>query len=724
MKIISSIILTLTLFLSLIIYPVSASDDYWSKKINDEIKKADTNNNNEKLIIVFREKVSDDEIEATFEKRHGYSIQKYENEAIYKMTVVPEVTERVNAKYGKVYADNAEMGQKAFDDNTTFLKQELLNDYNQFVYNKRHIISDLYTSEIDSFKSRNNINDDLILYEGIYTGSIIMYANDSEIKELAKDSSVIEISIWENDLIEDDEETYHQIIGTDDVEGTKSEHYNNGTGYKGTDVKIGIIEVNGGKYQTEAKQLKDIPNSRLQHIGLFKSNPEDPTLANEREHATLVTSIIVGQSYELYTIEREGIVPNATVFQASIGNSPDDLLDAIQTLVDTYNVSVINYSAGLREKNEDGEPVETLNYLDSEKEIDAICYTTNVTFVKSAGNQTDHHPYYDVSLPGKAYNIITVGNVDTVTPPSSGRYSMHSSSCYKEAPHLSNKPDLVAPGTLIGCVDANNELIIGTGTSSSAPMVTGVVAQLHQASPTLISNPTKTKALILAGADPTVISPEYNSGVNPNGFIREKSGLGMLNAVNSVNAALEGNFGSTTFNLRGTNTNMHTYSGDAVQVGKQYLRAGEKIRVVLTFDKPEHLLLVDENYNNNVDLYLYGPNGNMVSSSVTPVDSTGAPDVANNVEVLEFTATTAGEYKIKAKLVTFNGAPGTTTMNVAAAWTTTHNHIYNVSYEQRPSYPAHYAYCICGKSIEENHTFISGPVGTYCSKCYYISSYN
>ena len=159
------------------------------------------------------------------------------------MLVVPEVTERVNAKYGKVYADNAEMGQKAFDDNTTFLKQELLNDYNQFVYNKRHVISDLYTDEIDSFKSRNNINDDSVLYEGIYTGSIIMYANDSEIKELAKDSSVIEISFFENETQEVEMDSTNSIIKTDNITGTKSSNYNNGTGYKGTGVRIGIIEA-------------------------------------------------------------------------------------------------------------------------------------------------------------------------------------------------------------------------------------------------------------------------------------------------------------------------------------------------------------------------------------------------------------------------------------------------------------------------------------------------
>ena len=233
------------------------------------------------------------------------------------MTVVPEVTERVNAKYGKVYADNAEMGQKAFDDNTTFLKQELLKDYNQFVYNKRRVISDLYTDEINSFKARNKINDDSVLYEGIYTGSIIMYANDSEIKELAKDSSVSKIDIWDNITLVVEEDTHHDVIRTDNITGTKSLNYNNLNGFKGTGVNIGIIEAAGGKYQSTAKQLQGIHDTQLESTR-FYNNENDPTIEEEEsEHATKVTSIIVGQSYLTY----EGIVPNALVFSLVESNT-------------------------------------------------------------------------------------------------------------------------------------------------------------------------------------------------------------------------------------------------------------------------------------------------------------------------------------------------------------------------------------------------------------------
>jgi len=707
------------IFLSFSVIPSLSVAYTWYEKIDDDVL-GTKSTNSKKLIFISRSAIDKELIENHFFEKYGFSPQKYENEAIYKMTVVPEIKEKVSKKYGKIFSESEYIGRKIFDDNITLLNYELNEDYNAFILKKRCATSDLYNSYNQAFFTKHNVDTKSIVYNGAFTGSIIMHANDEEIKSLARDDSVERISLWyEYGGIEEICNS-HETINTDSYTGTSSANFNSGIGYKGTGVKIGILE-HYGKYNENSPHLSEIDNSTLFFKETIRPDGSCAPYA-EVDHPTRVTSIIVGQEVSHNGTTYVGIVPNAEVYQMSWYYA-SDILIAIQSLANTWGVSVINCSFGYDENQ-----IDNIYYNIIEQEIDNICYQTGITLVNSAGNKINTH---NITGPGKAYNVITIGNAVTknvngeiITP----RYEIHYSSSYNEAYYLANKPDLVAPGTYIHYVNTNNEVIKGDyndiGTSLSAPMVTGVIAQLHQVNQSLKSNPTKTKALILAGADPSVISPEYNSGVNPNGFIREKSGLGMLNAVNSVNAALEGNFGSTTFNLRGTNTNMHTYSGDAVQVGKQYLRAGEKIRVVLTFDKPEHWLLVDENYNNNVDLYLYGPNGNMVSSSVTPVDSTGAPDVVNNVEVLEFTATTAGEYIIKAKLVTFNGAPGITTMNVAAAWTTTHNHIYNVSYEQRPSYPAHYAYCICGKSIEENHTFISGPVETYCSKCYYISSYN
>ncbi len=703
--------------------------DHSKSKISDEVWNSAVNEEGKRLVYISRVGVEDEKIENKFYETFGYSTKKYENELIYNEYTLPEIEKRVSEKYGKVFSKSKPLGNKIFDDNITILQYEEAEEYNQFILDKRKIISEEFTNDNKCFIDRNSLDNDSVLYEGIFTGSIIMYASDEEIKNISKDQSVVFIEPWEEVNIQKASSNAVPQIGADSLTGTSSTNYNYGNGFKGTGVKIGIIEVDR-EFDENCPQLSSKVGENLFYVENHYNDGTEVVPSGDKIHATRVTTIICGQKCVVNGEAYEGIVPNATVYVTSNNYENSDastLLNAINMLVGTYGVSVINHSGGGYIGG---------YYASLDKEVDAICYQTNVTFVVAAGNiklknENVLHWGHAVSSPAKGYNVISVGNIVTTQSnhqPINGQYAVHQESFFEESQYMTNKPDLVAPGTNIYYVDSpghlNNDPNASTGNSFSAPMVTGVVAQLHQAVPTLKSNPTRTKALILAGADPTLISTVGNDAVGSNGLVREKSGLGMLNAINSVNAALEGNYGSTTYNLRATSGNMQYYSGDAVQVGKQYLRAGEKVRVVLTFDKPETWLLVDENYNNNVDLFLYGPNGNIVSSSVTPVDSTGAPDVANNVEVLEFTATTAGEYIIKAKLITYNGAPGTITLNVAVAWTTTHNHIYSDHYVQRPMYPAHYAYCICGKCIEENHTFISGPVGTYCQKCSYIYSYN
>ena len=73
----------------------------WYEKIDDDVL-GTKSTNSKKLIFISRSAIDKELIENHFFEKYGFSPQKYENEAIYKMTVVPEVTERVNAKYGKV----------------------------------------------------------------------------------------------------------------------------------------------------------------------------------------------------------------------------------------------------------------------------------------------------------------------------------------------------------------------------------------------------------------------------------------------------------------------------------------------------------------------------------------------------------------------------------------------------------------------------------------------
>ena len=94
--------LTVALCVVLSLYiPSLASEPIWMKKISDEVWNDQGDETGLKKIYVSRFTIDKELVETTFEEKYGYSLKKYENEAIYKMTVIPEVTERVNAKYGK-----------------------------------------------------------------------------------------------------------------------------------------------------------------------------------------------------------------------------------------------------------------------------------------------------------------------------------------------------------------------------------------------------------------------------------------------------------------------------------------------------------------------------------------------------------------------------------------------------------------------------------------------
>ena len=73
--------------------------------------------------------------------------------------------------------------------------------------------------------------------------------------------------------------------------------------------------------------------------------------------------------------------------------------------------------------------------------------------------------------------------------------------------------------------------------------------------------------------------------------------------------------------------------------------AGQKVRISLAFEHPIEKIGEKSNgdpicatHINNLDLYVYDNNNNLITSSTT---------VNNNVEIVEFTPATSGNYKIK-----------------------------------------------------------------------------
>lgn len=564
----------------------------------------------------------------------------YENEEAFQKQIVPALEAPIVARVGyekahavilpkEVAAEGSEINtsekavaqssEKAdvlseedpgafLDQSISLVDRAIQGKTKEYVMAKREITKREQSAENEAFleayvydKGRK------VIYNGEYTSTLIVEATVEEIEFYAKREEVEEISLYEDLEMQPASNITINQIGADHYLGTKSSSYNNGLGYKGTDITIGILESNKGRYDSDALQLKDRSTTRLQ----FVQNP-DVSGSQVSDHATMITSLIVGKSVTMNGQTYEGIVPNATVIQMNV-SGPYSVYTGIRELA-SRGVDIINRSGG---QSLDG-------YSDYDKEVDRLIDSLDITFVVSTGNDVQN-----IKSPGKALNAITVGNavtknqsINSVRPP----YSMADNSAYGELDYLPNKPDLAAPGTEIVVPVSDNQVSIGSGSSASAPLVTGVLAQMCQVSPSLRYSRERAKALLLLSAERDKISTTNNNTAD-NPFLRDKSGARLVNAKKAIQAVQTSTWeGGPIFSGR-------PYSGSS-----HYFRAGQKVRAVMVFgkNKENNQLITSSSTMDDIDVYLKSDKtGNTVASSVSS---------RNNVEIIEYTFTTSGYY--------------------------------------------------------------------------------
>lgn len=106
-----------------------------------------------------------------------------------------------------------------------------------------------------------------------------------------------------------------------------------------------------------------------------------------------------------------------------------------------------------------------------------VAASKGIVVVVSAGNERQGDWRY-ISAPADAVNILTVGSVDSV-----GVVSPFSSAGPTADGRV--KPDVCARGSLTALIDASGNVSAGYGTSFSGPIISGLVACLWQAKPSL-----------------------------------------------------------------------------------------------------------------------------------------------------------------------------------------------------------------------------------------------
>jgi len=435
------------------------------------------------------------------------------------------------------------------------------------------------------------IKNEDILYVSKYAPNIIARVQKKDIAKLEKNDDIVNIDIFED--VEKSDEVAKSIPNIN-ANYTRDNIHLTGWG-----VKVGIIEMG----------YPDMSNSQMAGKNITFDISKEEASKKVSSHATRVTSIIAGNT--------QGIVPNSTLYVAAAYTRMQDY-EKIEWLLNN-GVNVINYSSGYADIR--GE------YSDMARWMDHIANQHNVMFVKSAGNVTGGNN--GITDPGMAYNIETVGSISDNDSPSEPVWNddvFSYFSCFGESSG-GYKPDITAPGQGIDIAGytANN------GTSFSAPHVVGVIAQMFQQRYDLRVKPAAMKSILAAGTMHTTADDYGDNLYSP--YYSNKEGAGVVDAKGAFDIT-----GQSKFDQLQLSNSQFPYQ-------KYYYisTTNKPLRVSLAWIKQNEVNgshpvgSVIERELSDLDLYLYGPDGNLVAYSISAV---------NNVEVLEYKPLKAGNYKI------------------------------------------------------------------------------
>jgi subtilisin family serine protease len=380
-----------------------------------------------------------------------------------------------------------------------------------------------------------------------------------------------------------------------------------GAGFRGNGVQVGVVEVGG----------------RAAANPFLSVEVQDPATAcaAASSHSTAVAGLIranPGFAWPFAWSNLTGAAPSARLRVGGSCGGVDSELQARSTDAANWGARILNLSWG-------GNTNLALGAND--RFYDDMVMNRARTVVKSAGNRAGACAGDgNVTSPGLAYNVITVGNVDTRRTVSHADDVMGACSSFGDPTSTvgdREKPELAAPGENMNSTTTGIPWTgaVGSGTSFAAPIVSGTAAVLVQRNPVLGVWPERLKAILMASA-------VHN--VEGSARLSESDGAGMISAgradevASGANGANGGRFYSCANEPQLLNLS-------SVQVA-----AGTRVRAVIAWDANT----ADAQYANrpsaDLDLRVVGPAGTTFSSSWD-----------NTYEIVDFTAPATGAYTIQ-----------------------------------------------------------------------------
>lgn len=294
-------------------------------------------------------------------------------------------------------------------------------------------------------KKSMDIPEEKIIYKSNYLPMLTAELNSQEILRLAECEYITEIGLCPQG----------EIVQEGFTSGVVRERIQNYINTSLSDCGYDVMVNKSGLTGTGAR------------IGVLENGSEDYLTDREEngEHFEFIYGVIKGIASKAY-VELDFI------------NSSGKWIDIQQKIEDMIEngIQVFNFSwswdDGTKDEEKKKSKIDIIN-----KSLDYMSFHYGTIFVKSAGNLGENQ---EITPPGLAYSIITVGG--TVSDKIYGNSSsLYGNSCVK--------PDLTA----------NARISISYGTSFAAPAVTGTIALMLEAEPSLAFYPQAVKAILQAG---------------------------------------------------------------------------------------------------------------------------------------------------------------------------------------------------------------------------------
>ena len=493
---------------------------------------------------------------------------------------------------------------------------------------------------LNKFATKYNLHD-VFTYVSRYAPLVFAEIRKNDIFKLAMDSDIEKIYYHNKEkpaLEELDEPTqedrktdYSEVLrdgiptygywqSNTGIEELRTTHHFSGVG-----VKIGHIETNG----VLDKTLSLFSYAQNNIYILDDEYPYiNPPNAN---HANITAAVLVGKTSD-YT----GVATNARMYCNSARkyyyNNLYDLdyafMESISDILD-QNVNILNASIYFGE---------FVSYDIFSMFMDYIVQYFHVTVSISTGNSSQN---LKMKSGATAYNVIAVGNIDDKNSLSTDDDEIHDTSI-RPNDCLQYKSDICAPGHRAS-TPYRMVTYGGGGTSTAAPIVSGICAMLMEAKPELRNNPMLMKSVLLTSAKRIAHMPcQITEAYSFTPALSRKYGSGMVNAVYAYQVLFNNRYASYTAddweNVSTISIYIPYYSHDLLHQRRIYASISWEQEIEMIAATTVHESEFNDINSKRYYIELFDPNNTIVSSSIFEYD---------RKQVLGYQPTETGVYRLR-----------------------------------------------------------------------------